>query len=151
MPGDVPFAPVLSDDDRLALAPELVDRLGAICLGFPEAHQEQAWVGTRWRIRTNTFAHVLVVEDGRPPSYAREVGSDGPAIVLMFRSSGPELDVLRSAGHPFFAPRWRADEIGLVLDPDAGVDWDEISELLTESYCTVAPKKLAAKVERPEA
>ena len=28
--------------------------------GSPEAREEQAWVGTRWRIRTRTFAHVLV-------------------------------------------------------------------------------------------
>ncbi len=25
---------------------------------------------------------------------------------------------------------------------DAGVDWDEVSELLTESYCALAPRKL---------
>jgi hypothetical protein len=77
----------------------------------------------------------------------RAAGIDRPATLLMFRSSGPELDALRSGGPPFFGPPWRADEVGLVLDQP--VDWDEVTELLTESYCAIAPKKLAATVDRP--
>jgi hypothetical protein len=65
----------------------------------------------------------------------------------MFRSSGAELNALRNAGHPFFAPRWRAEEVGRVLDAD--VDWDEVAELLTESYCALAPKNLVELVDRP--
>jgi hypothetical protein len=30
------------------------------------------------------------------------------------------------------------------------VDWDEVEELVTESYCLLAPAKLAARVDRPE-
>lgn len=61
---------------------------------------------------------------------------------MMFRSSGPDLAALRSAGHPFFAPVWRADEVGMILD--ASVDWSEVAELLTESYRILAPKSLLA-------
>ncbi len=127
--------------------PEIVAEVRSVCLGLPEAHEEQAWVGTRWRIRERTFAHVLVIDSGWPPAYARAAGSDGPINVMMFRSSGPEVDALRNAGHPFFAPPWRADEVGMVLD--AGVDWDEVAELLTESYCAVAPRKFVERVDRP--
>jgi hypothetical protein len=28
-------------------------------------------------------------------------------------------------------------------------DWDEVAELMAESYCLMAPKKLARLVERP--
>ncbi|MCW2798958.1 MAG: hypothetical protein JWQ70_430, partial [Aeromicrobium sp.] len=38
--------------------PEILDRLRPICLGLPEAYEEPAWTGTRWRVRTRTFAHV---------------------------------------------------------------------------------------------
>ena len=51
------------------------------------------------------------------------------------------------AGGAFFAPNWRGDEVGLLLD--AGVDWDEVAELIVESYCLLAPRSLAALVDRP--
>lgn len=118
-----------------------------MCLDLPETFEERAWVGTRWRIRARTFAHVLSVESGWPPAYARVAGSDGPLFLLMFRSSGPELEALRNTGHPFLAPVWRGDEVGIVLD--GKIDWQEIAELITESYCLLAPKKLSALVDRP--
>jgi hypothetical protein len=136
-----------SDDDRDGVAPEIVDAIRSVCLGLPAVHEEPAWVGTRWRIRGHTFAHVLTVDSGWPPAYARAAGADGPITVLMFRSSGPELEVLRGTGHPFFAPPWRDDEVGIVLGAD--VDWDEVAELLTESYCVQAPRSLARTVDRP--
>jgi len=52
-------------------SPEVVARLRQMCLGLPEAYEERAWVGLRWRIRTHTFAHVLTVEAGWPPAYAQ--------------------------------------------------------------------------------
>jgi hypothetical protein len=119
---------------------------------LPEVREEAAWVGTRWRVRGRTFAHVLRIDDGWPPAYARAAATNGPAIVLMFRSTGEELAALREGGAPFFGPPWRADEVGLVLWPDfegTDVDWDEVRELLTESYCACAPAKLVAFVDRP--
>jgi hypothetical protein len=129
------------------VAPDVLERLRRVALRLPESYEEEAWVGTRWRVRTRTFAHVLVVDSGWPPAYARAAGSDGPITVLMFRSSGAELDQLRHAGAPFFAPPWRADEVGVALDEP--VDWDEVEQLVTESYCALAPGQLRALVERP--
>ena len=125
----------------------ILTRLRSICLALPEAREETAWVGVRWRVRTRTFAHVLIIDEGWPPAYARAAATDGPVPVVMFRSSGPELDVLRETGAPFFGPPWRADEVGLLLGTD--VDWNEVAELVTESYCVQAPRHLAATVERP--
>jgi YjbR len=129
------------------VAPHILGELRRICLPLPEVHEEPAWVGTRWRIRTRTFAHVLTIAQGWPPAYARAAATHGPATVLTFRSSDAELEALRGAGHPFFAPRWRTDEVGVLLDAD--VDWREVAELLTESYCLLAPKTLQALVDRP--
>jgi hypothetical protein len=125
----------------------IVARLRPVCLGFPEAYEERAWVGMRWRIRGRTFAHVLTIDSGWPPAYARAARTNGPDCVLTFRSSGPELDALRAMGDPYFAPPWRSDEVGMILR--AGVDWSEVAELLTESYCLLAPKALAEEVDRP--
>lgn len=115
---------------------DIVAELRSRCLGLPETVERPAWAGTQWRIRNRTFAHVLAVDF-----------ADGPVTVIMFRSAGPELQALRRAGHPFFRPAWGADAVGMVLE--AGVDWTEVTELITESYCVVAPKKLAARIDRP--
>ena len=127
----------------------IIARLRSICLALPDAQQEDAWVGTRWRVRRKTFAHVLAVENGWPPAYARAAGSDGPMLTLTFRSSGPELEALSASGHPFFKPVWFPDIVGMVLDDES--DWEEVAELLTESYCVLAPSALVAMVDRPAA
>ena len=40
-----------------------------------------------------------------------------------------------------------ANLVGIVLD--AGANWDEVTELLIESYCVVAPRKLVEQIDRP--
>lgn len=141
------------DDGADGVPDDVVARLRATCGRLPEVVEEPAWVGLRWRIRTRTFAHVLVVADGRPQAHARALGgaraASGPVVVLTFRSAGEELSVLEQAGPPFFSPVWFEGIVGMELD-DA-TDWDEVAELVTESYCLLAPKKLATLVPRPGA
>ena len=129
------------------IAPAILDRLRAHCRELPEAYEEQAWVGIRWRVRGRTFAHVLTIANGWPSAYARAAATDGPATVLTFSSAGSELAVLDRAGPPFFGTPWRADEVGVHLGPST--DWEEVAELITESYCLLAPAKLARLVDRP--
>ncbi len=124
--------------------PRYVERLGEISLALPEVVEEDAWVGVRWSIRKKNFAHVVAIADGHPPAYAEAAGTPGPATVLTFRSSGEELEVLSAIGPPFFKPVWFRDIVGLVLPDDpAHVDWDEVAELVTESYRLLAPKRLS--------
>ena len=123
--------------DYADVPPEILAELRAVCLGLPDAHEQQAWAGTRWRVRNRTFAHVLAVDSER-----------GPTTILTFRSSGPELDALGRVGHPFFRAGWGTNVMGMVLD--GRTDRDEVAELVTESYCIMAPKKLAAQVQRPD-
>ena len=133
--------------ERGDVAPEVLDALRGICAALPEVREEVAWVGVRWRIRTATFCHVLEIADGRPPVYASTFGTDGPCTVLTFQSDGEELEALGRMGHPFVRPPWRPGIVGMVIDDD--VDWSDVAELVTESYCLLAPKRLAAAVARP--
>ena len=87
-------------------------------------------------MRRRTFAHVFVVDSER-----------GPATLLVFRSTGDELDVLLRVGHPFFKVRSSGNALGMVLD---GADWDEVAELVTESYCVLAPKALVSVVRQAQ-
>jgi len=132
------------------LVPELwVARLASVALALPDAYQEEAWVGERWRVRKRTFAHVLAVEPGRPRAYSDAVGSDGPHVVLTFRAEPEELEAIARSGPRYFKARWGHDVGGVVIDDD--VDWDELRELVTESYCRLAPRKLVRLVDRPPA
>ena len=125
------------------LDPRYVARLGTICAALPEVVEEDAWVGVRWTIRKKNFAHLVAIADGRPAAYAEAAGTAGPSTVLTFRSSGEELDALSAIGPPFFKPMWFRDIVGLVLPADpSAVDWDEVTELVTESYRVLAPRRL---------
>ena len=88
--------------------PGLLERLRAVCLGLPEAYEEEAWVGVRWCVRSRNFAHVVRIDGGWPPAYARAAGSDGPVTVLTFRTPEPELYEAGAAGPrsspPLLAP-----------------------------------------------
>lgn len=136
------------DDD---VPDELLEPLREICRTLPDAYEEQAWIGTRWRVRGRTFAHVLTIEPDHDAVYTRTVGTAGrtePLPLLTFRAPPEELDALVSSGPPFFRGRWGRDVVVLVLSDDDN-DWSEIAELVTESYCVLAPKKLVAQVQRP--
>jgi hypothetical protein len=116
--------------------PEVLAELRSICLALPDAYELEAYAGARWLVRKKTFAWVVT----------RDLPA-GPVTVLQFRSSGDELDVLLQTGFPFMKAGWGHDVVNLIVT-DA-TDWDEVTELVTESYCIQAPKKLAALVDRP--
>ena len=61
--------------------------------------------------------------------------------------SPPNLEPCPTSGPPYYFAGWGRNVVGIVLDGDA--DWDEVSELLTESFCVMAPLKLVARVDRP--
>lgn len=124
----------------------------AICRTLPETREQPAWTGVRWTIRKQSFAHLVHIEDGWPPAYARAAGSDGPLTVLTVRASGMLFETLRTTGGPYFAPvwgtRWEPKVIGRKLT--GRFDRDEIAVIITESYRLVAPRKLAAQVPATE-
>jgi hypothetical protein len=129
------------------VAEEVLAELRAVCLGLPDAYEEPAWVGRRWCVRKKAFAHVFHADLQSTPLLIRIAEALGPSTMLVFRSGGEELDVLRHAGPPFYYAGWGRDAVAMRLDERT--DWDEVAELLTESYCRLAPKKLQALVDRP--
>ncbi|MEO8153193.1 MAG: hypothetical protein ABI605_09000 [Rhizobacter sp.] len=129
---------------RPEVSTAILGRLRSACAALPEVVEEPAWVGTRWRIRKDTFAHVLMVDAGWPPAYAKALGSDGPACVMTFRSPLPQLDAYAFTWAPFFRPVWFPNIVGMTLD--GHTDWNEVAGLVRASYCLLAPKKLAEQV-----
>jgi hypothetical protein len=119
--------------DRPDVPDEWIDRIATILDAFPECVADRAWVGTRWRVRGSTVAHVF--------------GGEDQLFRLIFRAEPGEVPAFENLGDPYFRTEWGATTVGIMID-DA-TDWDEVAELLTDSYCVQAPESLAAQVERP--
>ena len=115
-------------------------RIAATALALPETREEDAWTGVRWRIRSKTFAHVMVGQEGFESAFRDLTGIAEPTTLLTFHASGDELLALVHAGLPFYKPPWSPTIVGMVLDNDT--DWAEVAELVTESYRYCAPQKL---------
>ena len=108
---------------------------------LPEAYEEPAWIGLRWRIRQRTFLHVYTT-DGRRSAY---IDMDDPAVLMTFRAPPGELAALAHAGPPFFRADWGVNVVGMVLGGDT--DWVEVAELVTDSYRVQAPRRLALRLD----
>jgi hypothetical protein len=139
-----------ADDDAQAdapveVAPDIFERVSALCLALPEVTVRVDASLTPARSTAHSF-------DIRRRSFCLLVARAGPTgvpvLLLVLRADPDERDALLSIGRPFFAPRAGRDRIGVRLTDDT--DWVEIRELVTESYRRLAPKKLAALLdERP--
>lgn len=119
----------------------------AICLSLPETYEEPAWIGVRWRVRKRTIAHLLTVDEKKTTVLKGAFDLEGEVTALTFRVPGEDLLALKEAGYPFVHAGWGRDVMAMHVTEQT--DWDEVAELLTESYCTMAPAKLIARVERP--
>jgi YjbR len=127
--------------------PEILDRLRPICRGLPETCEEPAWIGVRWRIRQRTFAHVYTPDPDRHRVYARHLIAGEAPTMMTFRVPADELLGLTSDGR-FFRADWGRNVAGTLLGEHT--DWTEIAELVTDSYCEMAPKFLVARVALPD-
>ncbi len=137
---------VMSRPSRIEPSGDVVARIASTALALPDAYEQDAWTGVRWRVRNKTFAHVLVSQEGYTSAYRDMTGVTEPTTVLTFRSSGDELLALANAGPPFYQPPWSPTVVCMVLDDDT--DWEEVAELVAESYRSCAPIKLRHRLDQ---
>ena len=123
----------MAPKDRPLVPEAMVRRIGAVLEELPECVQENAWVGTRWRVGSATVAHVF--------------GGEDQLFRITLRAEPDEVIAFQHLGAPYFRAGWGRNVVGLVLDDDT--DWEELTELLTDSYCLQAPARLAEQVSRP--
>ena len=143
----------MSKGHAQAVPSSVLAKLRAICLALPGVSEEAAWVGTRWVVGKRNFAHVVRIDEGWPPAYAKAAGSDGPLVVLTFRTSDMLRDALRDAGPRFFVPvwgtRWGTKVVGIKLDRNT--NWKEVKMLIEESYSLLAPASRQPRRKRARA
>jgi hypothetical protein len=59
---------------RIEPSGDIVARVASTALALPDAYEEDAWTGVRWRVRNKTFAHVLVAQEGYTSAYRDVTG-----------------------------------------------------------------------------
>jgi hypothetical protein len=114
---------------------EWVERLRSVLDDLPECVEDNAWTGVRWQVGQATVAHVF--------------GGEDQLFRITFRAEPDEVMAFQHLGPPYFRASWGRNVVGLLLDDHT--DWDELAELLTDSYCIQAPARLADLVTRPGA
>jgi len=111
-----------------------LDRLRRICLRFPEAEEAGGVGNPSFKVRGKIFAmrHSLHEVDRWSAWFKAPPGVQGMVV-----ASDPSR---------FFVPPYVGSKgwIGAYLDVEQ--DWDELAELIEESYCMTAPKKLVAQL-----
>lgn len=113
----------------------LYDRVSRICLSLPESTIRTDRWAHAFQIRRRVFAFLL--------SHPDPAGLPVPLLVI--EADDDERRALLEGGHPYFAPGSGRRRLGIVLDNK--VDWEELAELITESYRLLAPKKLSALLD----
>ncbi|GGV42122.1 phosphoribosylglycinamide formyltransferase [Actinomadura cremea] len=110
------------------------ERLREICLSLPEATEKPfgGHTSPSFRVRDKLFA--MTSEDGRSLMF-----KGGPGVQEALIAEDPER---------FYRPPYVGGKgwVGAHLDVDQ--DWDELAELIEDSYRLIAPKRLSARLDR---
>ena len=110
-------------------------RIATICLSLPETEERPFGGHTSPAFRVRDKMFVVISEDRTTMTLK---APEGVQAVLV--ASDPER---------FIVPKYVGNKgwVGVRLDLATAPDWDEIAELIYDSYCFVAPKRLVARWE----
>ncbi|MBL0892524.1 MAG: MmcQ/YjbR family DNA-binding protein [Gemmatimonadaceae bacterium] len=117
----------------VASSVDVLDRVRALCLALPDAHEVEAWGEPTFRVRNKLFAMYA--------SPGNHHGRGRPALWIKAKAENQrllmELEPTRYFAPPYVGPSgW----VGMWLDKRPR--WREVEELLRDGYRQVAPKRL---------
>lgn len=113
-----------------------LDRLSKICESLPEVVREVHGSHAQFTVRKKTFAYFLDDHHG-----------DGIVAVTCKVALGDNTALVAAQPERFYLPAYIGPKGWVALRLDRGeIDWNEVSELVFDSYRRVAPKRLAASV-----
>lgn len=110
-----------------------ITRIRRICLAFPEAYEEETWGHPTFRVNKKMFV---------------TTSADGSQEMTMTMKAPPgEQKILIASGDHFFYPAYVGSKGWIGVRVDDHTDWDEVAELVEESYRMTAPKRLVKALD----
>jgi predicted DNA-binding protein (MmcQ/YjbR family) len=114
-------------------ADPVLKRLREICLALPEATETMTWGQPHFRVRNKIFA-----------GYDDESGKGSIDFKLTMDHAADVLE------RPGFSPAPYVGHKGWVsVEARPDLDWDELRQMIRESFRLIAPKRLAAQMDDP--
>jgi hypothetical protein len=110
-----------------------LDRLREICLALPEAVEKETWGEATFRVRDKIFVVAGAGEEGLSMSCKAP-----PGVQEMLVGADPRR---------FYRPAYVGHRGWVGVRLDAATDWDQVADLVEESYRMTAPKKVAALLD----
>lgn len=117
--------------------PDPIERLRAICLALPEVEERPFGGHTAPAFRVRGKLFVMTSEDGGSMQCKA-----GPGVQEALVGSDPER---------FYVPGYVGPKGWVGARLGVGQDWDELAELVEDSYRMIAPKRLSLGQGRPGA
>jgi hypothetical protein len=109
-------------------------RLTGICLALPEATRDYNGQHAAFAVRKKKFAYFLNDHHG-----------DGIVAVTCRALPGDNVHLVTASPEKYYLPAYIGPRGWVALRLDRGeIDWEEVEELVSGSYRSVAPKRLAA-------
>lgn len=114
-----------------------VARIRTLCLALPEAKEEPFGGHTAPSFRVGGKLFVMISED--------------ESCMTFKGAPGIQQALVGAHATRFFVPAYVGHKGWIGARLDVAQDWDEIAELIEESYRLIAPKRLSALLDRPKA
>lgn len=118
-----------------------LERIRALCLALPDAHEVEAWGEPTFRVKNKLFA-----------MYASSANHHGAGRAgVWIKSAAVTQDMLvRAEPARYFVPPYvgKSGWVGAYLDKRP--DWETITDLLRDAYRMTAPKKLLVRLDSSE-
>jgi hypothetical protein len=113
----------------------VAERIRAVCMALPEAEEKPfgGHTAPSYRVRDKLF--VMTSED--------------QTSMTLKAPKGVQQILVNSDPGRFFVPKYVGSKgwVGVQLALPHPPDWDELAELICESYCMTAPKRLVTQWE----
>ena len=117
---------------------ELIERIRAICLAFPEVTERPSHGAPTWFVRDKkvfvTFWNHGHHDDDFPHLWCAA-------------APGVQAELIASEPSTFFRPPYVGHRGWLGVRLDTGIGWDEVAELCQDAYRAVAPPTLVRRLD----